>query len=538
MSEMSVVVGVGGGDVAVEDDTAGRRADGDVVTVALQAASEASRPTYRSYLNKAVAVWGSRRLDEVLPDEVRDFLGRVQATAVARRSNAGGTTAIRNAYQALSFLYRYAVQRGFLGEQQVVLRLVEMPRRQPSRRHAVNPELISQIFRVARETGVDPELDVLLLRFHLETAARTCGALALRVRDLDVDQSLVQLWEKGGTRRWQPVSPTLMGHLLDHARRRGARDDGDKVFRRLDRAPMTRKRYESLWGRLRGRLESVRVMHISTHWLRHTTVTWVERNFGYAVARAYAGHAVSHFGKYGSTHAYVKAGVEEIAAALQALTGERHPLAPPSDSATAVEGVSAAVGLHRVVDGAVERVELREWLRAEDARTAGLKSLSEWVLALYEEAGRIGRPRPGRDELVGITGASVYAVRAAQRKVAGLLRRRAQDELAVRIRRLYEEAEAAGMPRPNRGALAEATGATVSAVRGALARLGMPVREREQDARHRDLVGRIRRLCREAELAGMPRPGRAALMRATGESAHAVKLAQADIRACGGVWAD
>lgn len=26
------------------------------------------------------------------------------------------------------------------------------------------------------------------------------------------------------------------------------------------------------------------------HWIRHTALTWVERNFGYAVARACAGH--------------------------------------------------------------------------------------------------------------------------------------------------------------------------------------------------------------------------------------------------------
>ena len=32
---------------------------------------------------------------------------------------------------------------------------------------------------------------------------------------------------------------------------------------------------------------------ISMHWIRHTTLTWVERNFGYAVARAYAGHTDS-----------------------------------------------------------------------------------------------------------------------------------------------------------------------------------------------------------------------------------------------------
>jgi hypothetical protein len=59
---------------------------------------------------------------------------------------------------------------------------------------------------------------------------------------------------------------------------------------------------------------------ISTHWLRHTTLTWVERNFGYATARAYAGHADS--GEAGTTATYVRAGVTDVAAALAALTGE------------------------------------------------------------------------------------------------------------------------------------------------------------------------------------------------------------------------
>jgi hypothetical protein len=63
-----------------------------------------------------------------------------------------------------------------------------------------------------------------------------------------------------------------------------------------------------------------------THWLRHTTLTWVERSFGYAVARAYAGHTDSG-GDAGITTTYVRASAHEIAAALAALTGEPHPLA-------------------------------------------------------------------------------------------------------------------------------------------------------------------------------------------------------------------
>ena len=57
-----------------------------------------------------------------------------------------------------------------------------------------------------------------------------------------------------------------------------------------------------------------------------TTLTWVERNFGYAVARAYAGHTDGG-SETGATATYVRASLPEVAAALAALTGEPHPLA-------------------------------------------------------------------------------------------------------------------------------------------------------------------------------------------------------------------
>ena len=55
-------------------------------------------------------------------------------------------------------------------------------------------------------------------------------------------------------------------------------------------------------------------------------MTWVERNFGYAVARAYAGHTDGG-SEAGATATYVRASLAEVAAALAALTGEPHPLA-------------------------------------------------------------------------------------------------------------------------------------------------------------------------------------------------------------------
>ena len=195
----------------------------ELVPQAIEAIPEGSRPTYRTYLNKLLEVWGPRRLDELNAEEVRRFLTHAQETAEVRRTSIGGGGAAQHARRALSWLYRYAEEHEFISSRQNVIKLVPTPLSSQSRRHALSPQLVAEILAAARGTGVDPTLDALILRFHLETAARTGGALALRVRDLNPDQSLVRLHEKNSMQRWQPVSPTLMEHLLHHARDRGRR---------------------------------------------------------------------------------------------------------------------------------------------------------------------------------------------------------------------------------------------------------------------------------------------------------------------------
>jgi hypothetical protein len=73
----------------------------------------------------------------------------------------------------------------------------------------------------------------------------------------------------------------------------------------------------------------------------HSTLTWVERNFGYAVAQAYAGH--EDHGRGGKAMAtYIRAGLPEVATALAALTSEDHPLAVNAPSReTPIPGPSA-----------------------------------------------------------------------------------------------------------------------------------------------------------------------------------------------------
>ncbi len=184
---------------------------------------------------------------------------------------------------------------------------------------------LAEINHVAATTGNDPALDSLLLRLHTETACRRGGALGLRPADLDPDQCLILLREKGGTVRWQPVSPILMSHLQLHARDRPAPPTG-QLLRYRNGQPITSRRYDHLWQRIGQHLPWVAVQQISTHWLRHTTLTWVERTFGYGVARAYAGHTNSG-NDTGTTTTYIRASIQEVAAALAALTGEPHPLA-------------------------------------------------------------------------------------------------------------------------------------------------------------------------------------------------------------------
>jgi hypothetical protein len=85
--------------------------------------------------------------------------------------------------------------------------------------------------------------------------------------------------------------------------------------------------------------------NVSTHWLRYTTLTWVERNFGQAIARGYAGH--SDGGPQGVTAIYVRPTLYEIATALSGLTGEHHPLAP-SETGAKQNQSAARVPLPRI----------------------------------------------------------------------------------------------------------------------------------------------------------------------------------------------
>ena len=67
-----------------------------------------------------------------------------------------------------------------------------------------------------------------------------------------------------------------MARLVEHGQERHAPADG-QLLRYANGRPITSRRYDHLWARLGRELSWVATEGISTHWIRHTILTWVER---------------------------------------------------------------------------------------------------------------------------------------------------------------------------------------------------------------------------------------------------------------------
>ncbi|HEX7309377.1 tyrosine-type recombinase/integrase [Lentzea sp.] len=298
---------------------------GEYIPVVSAAVSDGTRRAYTPYWNRVLDQWANISLSDRTPTDIQRLVQHIKANLTVRRNTRNGNSAAEHLIAALRCLYRHAVNDELIDERSNPAAKVAKPRRQPSNRRALSGRQMDQLNDIVATTGNDPQLDSLIVRFHTETAARRGGALALRPKDLDEEQCLVYLREKGETSRWQPVSPTLMWHLLQHVEHRGSPMNG-RLLRHANGTQITYHRYDYLWSRVGDNLAWAGKQGVSTHWLRYTTLTWVERHFGYAVARAYAGHNNTNTDA-GSTTTYIRATVEEVARALASLTGEHHPLA-------------------------------------------------------------------------------------------------------------------------------------------------------------------------------------------------------------------
>ncbi|ONI91431.1 hypothetical protein ALI22I_08735 [Saccharothrix sp. ALI-22-I] len=283
------------------------------------AASVGQVRKYAVHWRRAVAAFGEHRIDAVTVTDVLALQQQATREAQVRSNHRKGRHAGESAVQAMRMLFRLAAADGLLGRGGNPALAVTLPRRLPNVRRALTRKEVRLINEVVVATSRDAVLDALLLRLHTETACRRSGAPGLRLMDLDTESCAVRLREKFGTERWQPVSPSL----AEHAEARGVREPEERLLRHADGTPLSGRRYDLLWKRVKNHLLWAAKLGVSMHWLRHTTLTWVERRYGYAVARAYAGHTDT---KGGSTLTYIKGMPQDVARALSAYTGEPHPL--------------------------------------------------------------------------------------------------------------------------------------------------------------------------------------------------------------------
>ena len=279
----------------------------------------ATAATYRPYWRLAAARLGDRRMAEVTVEDLTAVADDAVARAQRARPGSTGRASRETCVAALRALFRRAAAAGIITVNPAAA--LSKPRRVGSRRRALDDHELAELIDAVRTTSRDPDLDLLVLRFHLESGARREGALNLHRRDLDPKRATVWLREKGDSEREQPVSPSLVALLMRHADIRGIGGADESVFHTSTAAPMSARRYDTIFDRARTCLDWADRTPVSAHVLRHTAITAVGRLAGYPVAQAFAGHAPPSV-----TGRYLHANIAEVAAAVAILTGEAHPL--------------------------------------------------------------------------------------------------------------------------------------------------------------------------------------------------------------------
>jgi integrase/recombinase XerC len=88
----------------------------EYVPVVSATVTDGTRKADGSYWNRVVEQWGTRRLDEPTPSEIKQLVAYVRANVMPRRNARGGRSAAENLIAALRCLYKRAEEDGFIDE--------------------------------------------------------------------------------------------------------------------------------------------------------------------------------------------------------------------------------------------------------------------------------------------------------------------------------------------------------------------------------------------------------------------------------------
>lgn len=305
--------------------------------------NERDTSTYRAYNTH----W--KQIERALGDKMIHTITAIEITAVVKEAAlraiedskirrakkeaigivttpSNGSRAHNMCMDAFRAIWSKAIEAGAVKKDP--MQSIKRQRINKSPRHGLSIYQIDELFNLASTGGTDPLLDHTLLWTLSEAACRRGGIIHLMLGDINRERQTIRLFEKGDTVFHQPITLALTERLLALADQRGSTKPSDPVFRQLPTArsrsfrPVTGKVFDELFARLKSQVSWSKEVDVSAHWLRHTTLTWVERSFGGAVAQKYARHQGGNV-----TAGYTESDVAEVAHALEVLTNTLHPLA-------------------------------------------------------------------------------------------------------------------------------------------------------------------------------------------------------------------
>jgi integrase len=267
-----------------------------------------------------------------------------------------GHSAVEHLRGFLSFAYKMA--RGDRTTGITLNVALDMSRfsRPTVQKRSYSADRLEELWQALYTSGSnDVELDTYAVSFFLETGGRRSAPVKMRIGDLLASEMKVRMGEKADKIDEQPISENLLEALLRHAIERGdvilraptdfkpeeftlsdvtsgritlrpeapvfyyrqplrsKADDGSVTFRPH---PLTSRRFDSLWKRLKRELPWLDALHGRPHDLRKTVGTLIDRAYGHATSRAFLRHKEADV-----TDIYTMAGEDEVKRAHQWLTG-------------------------------------------------------------------------------------------------------------------------------------------------------------------------------------------------------------------------
>ncbi len=294
----------------------------------------------RSTLAEA-AWWAERRglKRTVARNQVRELRGRPLL-------GSDGRGAREQFLQASRWMFSW------LGDEEKVktnpAKKIKLPPRQEAGARSLTDEEFMEVYGVAVSTGQDPNLDGLILRHLLIQAVRRGALLETTCGGLDVERCRIRYWDpKKQTWRYRPTTATHMADLLTHALTRGPRVaappdaspderrhglpaltdtspvfyshpvdtfDAEGNFVSREVRPISRKRIESLFARIRRHLPWTERIELRCHDIRHTSGRMVFKAADQQAAKLH----LAHDGGSTTDH-YLKERLDELARLKQQL---------------------------------------------------------------------------------------------------------------------------------------------------------------------------------------------------------------------------